>query len=81
MKLHSRLRLVVFAVAALSALVTVTSSFGCFELKKPPCAFSCAEPPHRCPDTYTCGEDGLCYREGADPEKCLLIPPGDGGSD
>jgi hypothetical protein len=79
MRLRNRLRVVVFFVAALGALVG--SSVGCFDLKKPPCAFSCAEPPHRCPENYSCGDDGLCYREGADPTLCQLNPPADGGTD
>jgi len=64
---------------ALAALATVPVA--CFDLKTPPCAFSCAQPPHSCPQHYTCGDDGLCYRDGADPTKCPLTPPGDAASD
>lgn len=66
---------------ALLACLASAGALGCFELKEPPCAFSCATPPHRCPEKYTCGEDGLCYREGADRSLCPLLPPDDAGAD
>ena len=74
-----RLRNWLVGAALLAASTTAATS--CFDLKKPPCAFSCATPPHTCPQDYTCGDDGLCYRDGADPAKCLLTPPGDAGAD
>ena len=53
---------------------------GCFSLSEAPCAFSCVQPPHRCPEQYTCGGDGLCHREGS-TGICTLTPPGDAGGD
>jgi hypothetical protein len=69
------------ALGAAALALAGAAPLACFDLKKPPCAFSCAKPPHTCPQNYTCGDDGLCYRDGADPEKCLLIPPEDAGGD
>ena len=74
-----RLRNWLVGAALLAAFASTALS--CFDLKKPPCAFSCAQPPHTCPQDYTCGDDGLCYRNGADPTKCALTPPGDAGTD
>jgi hypothetical protein len=51
---------------------------GCFSLREPPCAFSCVQPPHLCPDQYTCQADGLCHRNGA-VGVCTSTPPGDAG--
>ena len=53
---------------------------GCFSLKEPPCAFTCVEAQHRCPERYTCGDDGLCHREGA-TAMCGLTSPFDAGTD
>lgn len=75
-----RLRLPNWLVGAVMLAATAATT-SCFDVKKPPCAFSCVQPPHHCPEGYTCGDDGLCYREGADPAKCVLTPPGDAGSD
>jgi|GEM_PF-5389891 len=55
-------------------------SGGCFSLKEPPCAFSCVQPPNRCPEGYACGTDGLCHRAAA-TGICYLTPPGDGGAE
>jgi len=74
-----RLRTFLLGATLLGAFATAAAS--CFEVKQPPCAFSCATPPHTCPRDYTCGDDGLCYRDGADPAKCVLTPPGDAGTD
>jgi hypothetical protein len=52
----------------------------CFSLKEPPCAFSCLQPPNRCPENYTCEADGLCHHHGA-TESCFLTAPGDAGAD
>jgi len=52
---------------------------GCFSPEQPACAFSCAEPPNRCPESYTCGDDLLCHRTGAETA-CPLSPPHDGSS-
>jgi hypothetical protein len=53
---------------------------GCFSPKEVPCAFTCLDPSHACPQDFTCGDDGLCHREGAVGE-CPLAPPGDAGTD
>jgi hypothetical protein len=55
------------------------SPVACFSLKEPPCAFTCVEPPHRCPSNYTCGDDGLCHRVGV-ATMCPLAPPGNDGA-
>ncbi len=60
------------------ALATGLAAGGCFSLKEPACAFSCQQPPHRCPESYACGTDGLCHRNGA-TATCGLTPP-DGGA-
>lgn len=73
-------RTCLLCIGLLASAVTA-GALGCFELKEPPCAFSCATPPHRCPEQYTCGDDGLCYREGADRTQCPLLPPDDAGTD
>lgn len=82
MRLHTYLlaRTGLGAVVLLACLAAAVT-FGCFDLKEPPCAFSCATPPHRCPAMYTCGDDGLCYREGAERSRCALLPPTDAGVD
>jgi hypothetical protein len=49
---------------------------GCFSPLQPPCAFSCVEQERRCPEHYTCGDDGICHREGA-TGICVLTPPAD----
>lgn len=54
--------------------VVFTAAVGCFDLKQPPCAFSCVDAPHRCPESYVCESDGLCHRPGA-TGVCLLTPP------
>ena len=54
---------------------------GCFSLKEPPCAFSCVQPPHRCPEQYSCLADGLCHRQGVAASVCTLRAPGDAGSE
>ncbi len=69
-----------FMRAALIAGLLSASLGACFSLKEPPCAFSCLEPPHRCPESYSCLSDGLCHRQGA-TGACFLTPPGDGGAD
>lgn len=50
---------------ALTALVVGGSVVSCFSPREPPCAFSCARPPHACPPDYTCGNDGYCHRVDA----------------
>jgi hypothetical protein len=61
--------------AGLAALIPTA----CFSLREPPCAFSCLVPPHRCPEKYTCGDDGLCHRAGAEGI-CTLVSPADAGA-
>lgn len=66
---------------ALALLALGAAGFaGCFSLKEPPCAFTCVEAAHRCPESYTCGDDGLCHREGA-TATCGLTSPFDAGVD
>lgn len=73
-----------FAIFAGLVGLATSGSFGCFSLKEPPCAFSCVQPPHRCPEQYSCGADGLCHRQGA-TGVCALkrpeggVPASDGG--
>jgi hypothetical protein len=69
------------ALGAITLASLATFSVACFDLKTPPCAFACTEPPHSCPQSYTCGDDGLCYRDGVDPAKCPLTPPADAATD
>ena len=64
-------------LAVVSALGLGLSA-GCFSLREPPCAFSCVQAPHLCPDQYVCQADGLCHRNGA-VGVCTLIPPSDAG--
>ncbi len=71
-------KLILFAALALGGLAVVPVA--CFSLKQPPCAFACEDPPHLCPENYTCGADFLCHRDGTTPEMCGLTPPGDGGA-
>jgi hypothetical protein len=63
---------------------------GCFSLQQPACAFSCAEPPNRCPGGYSCGDDQLCHRSdgGQAGAGCSMpatmttpTPPGDASVD
>ncbi|MES1205602.1 MAG: hypothetical protein ABUS79_06655 [Pseudomonadota bacterium] len=64
-------------VARLAVVSLLALPCSCFSLKTPPCAFTCVQPPHACPEGYTCGDDGLCHRDGTD-ESCHLTAP-DGG--
>jgi hypothetical protein len=73
-----RWRLILMAVG--SVAFASAAPLACFSLKQPPCAFTCVEPPHRCPASYTCGSDGLCHLEGA-TGICPFSPPDDGGRD
>ena len=52
----------------------------CFSPREPPCAFSCMQPPQRCPPNYTCGADGYCHRVGA-TSACDFENPHDAGGD
>lgn len=65
------------AVAAGVGLIAALLA-GCFSLKEPPCAFSCADPPHACPAHYACMTDGLCHKEGT-TLACFLTSPTDAG--
>ena len=67
-------------LAAAGMTLFAVVSVGCFSLREPPCAFSCAEPPHACPAQYTCLDDGLCHRAGS-VAACGLTPPGDAAVD
>jgi hypothetical protein len=72
------------AVAALLAALVA----GCFSPRQPPCAFSCATPPHSCPSQYACADDGFCHRDD-DSGTCMFgvdagavtNAPGDGAMD
>jgi hypothetical protein len=67
-------------LAAGSVAFASAAPVACFSLKQPPCAFTCVEPPHLCPENYACGTDGLCHLEGA-TGVCPFAPPDDGGPD
>jgi hypothetical protein len=64
-------------VYLLGLLVLAGPMGGCFSLQQPACAFSCAEPPNRCPEGYSCGDDRICHRsDGArDVTACPLTAP------
>ncbi len=72
--------IVVRAGFAVVVLVACAIPLACFSLKEPPCAFSCLQPPNRCPENYTCEADGLCHHHG-DTGSCFLTPAGDAGTD
>ena len=48
--------------AALLLAAGAAIAAGCFSPQQPGCAFSCANPPHACPASYECGDDGFCHR-------------------
>ena len=62
-------RYLAFALLALAPALPVA----CFSPSTPACAFSCVSAGHLCPDGYTCGDDGICHREGS-TATCPLIP-------
>lgn len=69
-------RLPPLVVLALAPALLASGAAGCFSPAEPPCAFSCLDPSRRCPESYTCGTDGICHREGATTQ-CVLTPPAD----
>ena len=73
-----RVRLVVLAALALGG--QVGAPLACFSLQQPPCAFTCVDPPHTCPENYTCGTDFLCHKKGS-TVMCGLTPPDTGEMD
>ena len=60
-----------------ATLACVLGMPACFSVKEPTCAFTCLDPPHLCPASYTCGTDFLCHRAGT-TGACALTPPGEG---
>jgi hypothetical protein len=57
--------------ALLLAALAATAS-GCFSVKQPACAFSCATD-GLCPAGYSCAADGVCHRD--DGQGTCDIPP------
>lgn len=66
-------------VAALLVLASSAIVAGCFDPRRPGCAFSCAGD-RRCPEGYLCGDDGLCHREDGQGT-CDLPPQNDAALD
>jgi hypothetical protein len=65
-----------FCLSVVAGLLALGS---CFSPHQPPCAFTCVSAGNLCPDSYTCGADGLCHREGAE-DACTLVAPYGGAS-
>lgn len=59
----------------LAGIAALGGSGGCFSPMQPACAFSCVGGARRCPESYRCGDDGLCHRPGA-AAACTLTAPG-----
>ena len=53
---------------------------GCYDLPAPSCGFVCGAD-GACPDAYTCGDDGVCHRDGAPAQVCSVPDDDDGGDD
>jgi hypothetical protein len=64
----------------LAIAVVLGAVTGCFSPRNPPCAFTCITAGNLCPDSFTCGTDGLCHRDGAE-DVCGLSSPYDAGAD
>jgi hypothetical protein len=63
----------------LLVLALGTIAAGCFDPRRPGCAFSCVTD-RRCPEGYLCGDDGLCHREDGQGT-CDLPPQNDAAAD
>jgi hypothetical protein len=59
-------------IVALFAAVSGLTVSACFTPDHPPCAFTCADPPHTCPSGYTCGADNLCH-DPNNPGTCGIV--------
>jgi len=71
------------------ALAAALGAFyaGCYAPAEPACGFRCG-PNNACPDDYACAGDGVCHRNGSQPDLVCLTPdaapgdtPGDGPND
>jgi len=68
-------------IAMLAGLLAMAA--GCFKPDRPACAFSCATPPHTCPQGFVCGEDNLCHDPNSAGVCTIMVTdaaPDDGSS-